>query len=140
MEIKANRLGKFALLAAMTDAEEERVLRASPKAMNGYRLAITVISGLTSEVKHSFVKAIVSCAIQNGIIEKDSIEAHAVLHAALDALNGVVRQSPAEGSIKMKVAVASDAHWVAVAIYGDSAFLPLTNHERASMSLMHLRS
>ena len=140
MEINANRLGKFALLAAMTDEEEERILRASPKACNGYRLAITVVSGLSSEVKQTFVKAVIACALQNRIIEKNSIEAHAVVHAAVDALNGIVQHGPANASIKMKVAVASDAHWVAVAIYGDSAFLPLTNHERASMSLMHLRS
>lgn len=138
MEINAKRLGKFALLAAMTDEEEERALRASPKALNGYRLAITVVSGLSSEVKQTFVKSVIACALQNRIIEKNSGEAHAVVHAAVDALNGIVQHGPA-ASLKLKVAVASDGHWVAVAIYGDSAFLPLTNHERASMSLMHLR-
>ena len=103
------------------------------------RLAVTVVSGLTGEIKGSFTKAIVGCSLQNGLVRKSSGQIHAVIHASLDALEGIIKQVPSEASMKLKVAIVTDEDWVAVAVYGDSAFYPITNHERCSLGVMHLR-
>ena len=139
--LKTDRLGKFALLAAMTDENEEAILKESLTGPEpAFRLAITFVTGLSNDIKRTFVKNVVNCAIQKGIIRRNGVEAHAVVHAALDALDGLTHHLAADSSLKIKVAIGSDSHWVAVALYGDSAFLPLTNHERASLSVMHLGS
>lgn len=140
MEIKNNRIGRLALMAAMSDETEERELK---KEINtdstGYQLAITIITGLSSDVKKSFCKSIVGCSLQNEIISKSPTQVHAVLHASLDALTGVIHSVPAEASLKLKVGIVANNHWIAVAIYGDSAFYPITNHERCGLGVMNLR-
>lgn len=139
MVINYHRIGKIALLAAMSDDDEERQLKQEINVPSSeYKLAVTVISGLTSDIKKTFVKSIVGCALHNNIIKKIGIQIHAVLHASLDAMTGVVHQVPAEASLKLKVGIATDGQWIAVAIYGDSAFYPITNHERSALGVMHL--
>ena len=138
MDFSLNRLGKVAVLAALSDEEEEKKLKEEVNNGSDYRVACTLISGLSSEIKKNFVKSIVGCALQNGLIKKSGEEIHAVLHAALDAFNGISHLVPAEASMKMKIGIASDNKWIAVAMYGDSAFYPLTNHERCALSMMHL--
>ena len=140
MEMGLQRIGKIAMLAAMSDEkEEERIKKEVSENMNEYRLAVTFISGLSTDISKSFVKSIVGCALQNNVIRKSGTQIHAVLHAALDSLKGVIHQVPAEASLKLKVGIVSNQDWVAVAIYGDSAFYPITNHERSALSMMHLR-
>ncbi len=138
MEIKLSRLGRVAILASLTDEAEEPEIKLQ-MANSGYKLAITFVSGLSNEIRTSFVKAVIACAVKNEIIEKTPGQIHAVLHAALDAFTGVVHAVPADASLKLKVAIVTDTNWVAVAIYGDSAFYPLTNHERSGLGVMHLR-
>jgi hut operon positive regulatory protein len=137
MEFSLDRLGKVAVLAALTDGQEEAVIK-SEVGPAGYRLAITFVSGMSTDIKTSFVKSIIGCAVQNGIIQKTPGQIHAVVHAALDAFTGVLHAVPADASLKLKVAIVSNETWIAVAIYGDSAFYPLTNHERCALGVMHL--
>lgn len=139
MDLKLNRIGKIAIMASITDKEEEKLMKEFVKGYDmEYKLAVTFVSGLTSEIKGSFIKSIVGCALQNGIIEKNGTKIHSLVHAGIDALAGVLNSTPAEGSLKLKVALVSDKEWLAVAVYGDSAFYPLTNHERACLGVMHL--
>jgi len=140
MELIPDRIGKLAVITAMSSNAEEGVLKQqAAESYPDWRMAVTVITGLSSDIKSSFVKSIVGCALQNSIVRKTGGQIHAVLHAALDALSGVVHQVPAEASLKLKVCIVTDSDWVAVAIYGDSAFYPITNHERCSLGVMHLR-
>lgn len=138
ISMKLSRLGKITMLASLTDDEEEKIIKELVKD-NDIKLAITVVAGLVSTIKETFVKSIIGCALQNNIIRKNPVEIHGIVHASLDALTGVIHQVPVDASIKIKVAIGSDGHWVAVALYGDSAFYPLTNHERGSLSLMHIK-
>ena len=139
MDLDYNRIGKLALMVAMTDEKEEAVIKEYVKKnYSNYKLAVTFVSGRTSEVKNSFLKSIVGCAIQNEIIEKSGKRIHSLVHAGIDALAGITHSAAIEGSLKLKVVLVSDPDWLAVAIYGDSAFYPLTNHERACLGVMHL--
>jgi hut operon positive regulator len=137
MEFGLDRLGKVAVLAAITDEQEEAAIKAKVGSA-GYKLAITFVAGMSTDIKTSFVKSIIGCAVQNGIIQKTPGQIHAVVHAALDAFTGVLHAVPADASLKLKVAIVSNETWIAVAIYGDSAFYPLTNHERCALGVMHL--
>ncbi len=139
MIINYDRIGKIALIAAMSDEDGEKRLKEEiNKSSSKYKLAVTFVSGITSDIKKTFVKSIVGCSLHNGIIMKTSGQIHAVLHAALDAAGGAIYQVPAESSLKIKVAIVSDGQWVAVGVYGESAFYPITNHERSGLGVMHL--
>lgn len=138
MELKLSRLGRTAILASLTDEAEELAMKQLVQ-QSPFRLAITFVSGLSNEIRATFVKSVINCAVQNGIIQKSPGQIHAVVHAALDAYTGVVHAVPADASLKIKVAIVTDGMWVAVAVYGDSAFYHMTNHERSGLGVMHLR-
>ncbi len=135
--MKLERIGKIAMLLALSDEEEGMAIKEKFKNSN-IKVAVTVVAGIASRVKESFVKSVMGCVFQNNIIEKNSVLAHGVVNASLDSLQGVLHQVPANASIRMKIGIATDGNWIAVALYGDSAFYPLTNHERGSLSIMHL--
>ena len=139
MDLKANRLGKIALLAAISDEEEGQLFKeAILKRGENIKLAVTVISGMTSSIKQTFAKSIVSCALQNEIIEKKAPQIHGLIHAGMDAFSGAFTNSSISGSVKLKVSIVSNGAWIAVAVYGDSAFYPMTNHEQCCLGVMHL--
>ncbi|MBC7332712.1 MAG: HutP family protein, partial [Synergistetes bacterium] len=45
---------------------------------------------------------------------------------------------PLSNSLLLKVAVVSDGRWIAVCMFGESAFHVLTNHRRIGLGVMHL--
>lgn len=139
MDIACDRIGKTALMAAMTSQEEEAFMKEHLEAQApGMKLAVTFLAGLTTDVRRKFVQAIISCALQNGLIPKEGGTVHAVMHASLEAFDHVSSHIPADASLKMKAAIVTDGKWIAVALYGDSAVQPVTNHERAALGIMHL--
>ncbi|MEN3931610.1 HutP family protein [Microvirga sp. W0021] len=140
MEIKLTRIGKIAILAALSDESEEETIKADVLAgNNNIRLAVTFISGTRGKINETFTRNILNAAIQNNVIRKTPGQMHAVLHAALEALQGVTPQTTSvSSSVKVKVAICTDGVWLAVAAYGDSAVSPFTNHERCGFGIMHL--
>ena len=139
MELTCDRVGKLALMAAMTNPNEELLLKECLDSIAPqFKLAITFISGLSSEIRKSFVRSVIACALENSIIKKTETTIHGLMHAALEAFEHVFSNIPAEASLKMKVAITTNEKWIAVAIYGDSAISNHTNHERAALGIMHL--
>lgn len=142
MEIAASRIGKLAILAAISSDEEEvRIKERIKERLDGdpnLKLTITYISGRKTEVEKIFVRSIVSAAIKCHTIPEKPGPVHAVIHAGLEAWHGLTSAVVGSVSLKMKVAITSDGHWLAVAVYGDSAMSTLTNHERMGFGVMHL--
>ncbi len=138
MQIEADRIGKLALLAAMTTRDEEEILKTfvSEKCQN-FKLAVTFISGSRDKVMETVTKSAVGCALQNNIVRANGVEIHAVMHATLEAIGGITNHL-IDANLKLKMSIVSDGKWVAVALYGDSAIHPLTNHERAGLGVMNL--
>ena len=58
--------------------------------------------------------------------------------ASLEAITGITNHILFDAALKLKMAIVSDGKWVAVALYGDSAIHPITNHERAGLGIMHI--
>ncbi|HPX62330.1 MAG TPA: HutP family protein [Deltaproteobacteria bacterium] len=139
INVKIKRIGKIALIAAASDAAEEEAIKALVNgADNDQKIAVTFVSGLTGDIKKNFIKSLIGCAIQNELIEKKDTQIHSIVHAGLDALRGIITDLGTDISLKMKVAIVRDKSWVAVALYGDSAYSAYTNHERAALGLMHI--
>lgn len=138
MEICPDRLGKIAILAAMSSREEEDVIKRQAEAIPDARLSVTFVAGMRTELAKVFVKSVVNSALQGKVVPRTPSTVHGVIHAAIEASHGLLFNSLAETSVKYKVAVAANRHWVAVAVYGESAFMPETNHERMGFGMMHL--
>lgn len=138
MQIEPDRIGKLAMLAAMTNREEEDQLKAWVSENNpNLKLAVTFISGTRNKIMDTITKSAVGCALQNNVVHANGVEIHAVMHATLEAISGITNHL-IDASLKLKMSIVSDGHWVAVALYGDSAIHPLTNHERAGLGIMNL--
>ncbi|MTI16844.1 transcriptional regulator [Rhodobacteraceae bacterium RKSG542] len=138
MYVFPDKIGKVALMAAMTSKEEEGEFKAWLAQTQEYKIGITVVSGCKSQVSKSFVKSMINCAVQNEVIHHCTGHIHAAIHAGLECLKGLTSDVAAESSLKLKVAVVSDKKWICVVAYGVSAYHPLTNHERVGMGFMHI--
>lgn len=140
VEIEADRLGKAAMLIAMSSKQEEEAIRASLEKAGKLKVAVSWISGLKSEISRTFSRSIVNTALKAQIIQETPDSVHALIHAGIEALGGLVPAVTADSSLKVKVVIALNSSWIAVAAYGDSAFMPETNHERLGLGIMHLSS
>lgn len=140
VEIEADRLGKTAMLIAMSSKQEEEAIRKALGQSGQLKIAVTWISGLKSEINRTFSRSVVSAALKAEVIRETSDSVHALIHAGIEALAGLVPSVTADSSLKVKVVVAVNSSWLAVAAYGDSAFMPTTNHERLGLGIMHLSS
>jgi hut operon positive regulator len=132
------RIGKIAMLTAMSDEEEEHVLKQAVAGRSDIKLAVTVVSGMTNKIKAGYTQSILNAALAGGVIKKNAAQIHALIHAGLEALQTMTPHNSVSSSIKMKVAIVSDGKWVIIAAYGDSAFSSFTNHERGGLGIMHL--
>ena len=102
------------------------------------KIAVTYVSGALSYVQKNFVKTLVGSALHGGMVQKNSSQIHAVIHAGLETMRGITLLVAGKSQLKIKVAIAQDSKWLVVAAYGESAFHPETNHERMGFGIMHL--
>ncbi len=138
LELTANRIGKVAVMLSMTSNDEEMAFKARISAETSYKFSVIWVSGRKTEINKTFPRAILNAALKNQTIEDRPGATHALIHAGLEALGGLVPSIPGDSSLKVKVVIMADIHWVVVAAYGESAFLPETNHERIGLGVMHL--
>jgi len=138
MEVVADRIGKAAIMAAISSREEEELIKEQILSHPTWKVGITYVTGRRSEIEKGFVKSIVACALNAQVVRNRPGEIHGVIHAGLECLNGVSSSVVAESNLKLKVALVADGHWVAVAAHGESAFHPITNHERIGFGVMHI--
>ena len=69
MEITTDRIGKLAMLAAMTSREEEEKLKEFVlKNYPQFKMAVTFISGTKNRITETITKSAVGCALQNEIV------------------------------------------------------------------------
>lgn len=134
----STRIGKIALLTAMSNEEEEVIIKEAIARRGGIRVAVTFVSGMTNKINVTYAKSILNAAIAGEVIKKTPNQVHAVLHASLEAFQAMTPRTSVSTSIKTKVAIVTDDKWVAVAAYGDSAFSAFTNHERGGLGVMHM--
>lgn len=132
--------GTAAMLLALTRSMTDEDLVKSMVAKRGYRYVVTEVGGRStlSEFQEKTTKAVMGACLNSGMVKKTPSHIHALLHALEEAKKGVLVNATSSTSLAMKIAIVRDSQWVAVAMFGDSAIHPITNHERAGMGVMHL--
>ncbi len=134
-ESKAGRAAL--LLAATTSPVEETRLREQLQQW-GWRAVATEVGGLAGDLPQKITRAVVGAALNANVVEKRSGEMHALMHAALEAMNGFMSTSMLEASIGAKIAIVRNGAWLAVAVMGDSAYHAVAHHERCGLGIMHV--
>lgn len=132
------RIGKIAIILALTSDEEEEKTLKDKYEKTGYRCAVTGTGGEVQNLAKKINNAVIGACFNNNIIEKTPVEIHSVIHATLEAKQGLFMEAPSGASFVGKIAIIRKDNWLAVAIYGRSAMHFLTNHERIGLGIMHL--
>lgn len=132
--------GTAAMLLALTRSMNDEEWAKKMVAQRGFRYVVTEVGGRSTlaEFQERTTKAVMGACLNSGLVKKTTPQIHALLHALEEAKRGVLVNASSSTSLAMKIAVVRDSSWIAVAMFGDSAIHPITNHERAGMGVMHL--
>lgn len=133
-----SQVGRAALLLASTTTSEEEASLNKQILEAGWRAVATEVGGLAGDLPQKITRALVGAALNSGVIEKKSGEMHALMHAALEAMNSFISVSLLEASIGAKIGIVRNRLWVSVAVVGDSAYHAVAHHERCGLGVMHL--
>lgn len=132
--------GAAAMMLAITQTlyDEERMKQLIAK--SGFKAVVTEVGGKTSfyDFNEKINRAVIGASLNSGVIEKEASNVHALIHATEEAKRGILVSVSTSASMALKIAVARDEHWIAVAIFGKSALHYMTNHERAGLGIMHI--
>ncbi|MDK2872147.1 MAG: hypothetical protein PWQ16_1499 [bacterium] len=127
-----------AVLLAISKSREEEALIKGVLSSLGLRACVFEIGGINDELRPKLGIQTVTNCLKHGVIRQVKSDVHAVIHAVLEAERGLLMDAPLSSSLLLKVAVVSDGRWVAVCMFGESAFHVLTNHRRIGLGVMHL--
>lgn len=140
LENSVNSSGTAAMLLALTQTiyDEEKVKQIVAK--NGFKAVVTEVGGRTSfdDFNEKINRAVIGASLNSGIIQKTTNDIHALIHATEEAKKGILVSVSTSANLAMKIAVASDDTWIAVALFGKSALHYMTNHDRAGLGVMHI--
>lgn len=136
--LQKKTLGRSAILLAMAQdrAEEDKIK--DWLASCGYNAVATEVAGSLEDFKQKVIKNSLTAAVNTKIIKDEPRQQHALVHAVMEATNGVLVSHLANPSLKIKVGIVADKKWVAVAFFGYAALSIPTNHERVGLGIMHL--
>lgn len=133
-------VGMAAMLLALTRTMQDEDAVKKTLTAQGFRFVVTEVGGTSanSDFQTKTTKAVIGACMNTGLIAKSPTNYHALLHATDEAKRGIMVNVASSTSVAVKIAVVRDEKWVAVALFGESALHPLTNHERAGLGIMHL--
>lgn len=133
-----SQVGRAALLlSCTTDKQSEEKLKTCLNA-EGWKAVATEVGGIASDLPQKITRALVGAALNAGVVDKKPREMHALMHAALEAINGFISLGTLEASIGAKLAIVRNSGWIAVSMVGDTAYHAVAHHERCGLGVMHI--
>lgn len=132
---------RAAILLALTETrEDEEELKKSLSELFDIRCAVTGLGGTVTNLGNSgrLLNSVMSTAINTGTLPKEARMIHALIHATSEASNSVFTHTNSNASLALKIGLATNFEWLAVAIYGQSSLHPLSEHARVGLGVMHL--
>ncbi|MCR4442535.1 MAG: HutP family protein [Peptococcaceae bacterium] len=137
-EEKLHSIGKKALFLALTSSKPEEDALKKRLFEEGYSCAVTGAGGNVTEMKQKIVSAVIGACLNNNVINKQPEEMHALIHACIEAKEGMLLGAPSSSNMAVKIAAVRYEKWLAVAIYGHFAMHTMTNHETSGLGIMHI--
>lgn len=140
LDSSINSAGTAAMLLALTQSlfDEEAAKKLVSK--NGFKAVVTEVGGRTSfdDFNEKINRAVIGASLNSGIIQKTGNHIHALIHATEEAKKGILVSVSTSANLAVKISVARDENWIAVAVFGKSALHYMTNHDRAGLGVMHI--
>lgn len=133
-----SQVGRAALLLAATTSNEAEQKFKDDLSSMGWRSVATEVGGLVGDLPPKITRALVGASLNAGVVEKKRNEMHALMHAALEALEGFLTTGMLEASIGAKIAIVRNSRWISVAVMGDTAYHAVAHHERCGLGVMHI--
>lgn len=133
-----SQIGRTALLLAATTSSESENRLKKELASLGWRSVATEVGGLAGDLPQKITRALVGASLNAEVVEKTRSEMHALMHAALEALEGFLPMGMLEASVGAKIAIVRNNRWIAVAVMGDTAYHAVAHHERCGLGVMHI--
>lgn len=133
-----SQIGRTALLLAATTTSESENRMKKELASLGWRSVATEVGGLAGDLPQKITRALVGASLNAEVVEKTRSEMHALMHAALEALEGFLPIGMLEASVGAKIAIVRNNRWIAVAVMGDTAYHAVAHHERCGLGVMHI--
>lgn len=133
-----NQAGRAALLLASTTTSEAESVFKRELASLGWKSVATEVGGLAGDLPQKITRALVGASLNAGVVEKKRNEMHALMHAALEALDGFLAVGMLEASVGAKIAIVRNSRWISVAVMGDTAYHAVAHHERCGLGVMHI--
>jgi hut operon positive regulator len=141
-------IGQVAVLTALGEEEVRKSLALKARA-NGYIVCLGRVGSMDSQ---KVVAAIETAAVREGLTRPEYPEEHALYHAIIEALQGVLRGNMVLSGLHRtvglrfsvvrgprSVSVSSHGEWVAVGLYGTiGAPLKGNEHEVVGLGMSHL--
>lgn len=133
-------VGYCAMRLAMTRSiYEENTVKNELAKSKDFQFVVTEVGGSSKkDFQEKMSRSILGAALNAGLIQKLPHEVHALFHAAEEAKRGTLVNISSDVHLALKVAIVRREHWIAVAIFGDSAIHPITCHERCGLGVMNL--
>jgi len=133
-----SQVGRAALLLAATTSNETECVFKKELSSMGWRSVATEVGGLAGDLPQKITRALVGASLNAGVVEKKRNEMHALMHAALEALDGFLVVGMLEASVGAKIAIVRNTKWISVAVMGDTASHAVAHHERCGLGVMHI--
>ena len=125
------------LAITCTIAEEDEVKKAYLR--EGWKVVVTEVGGKSSrDFQEKINRAVIGASLNGSVIEKQPHEMHALMHACEEAKRGVFVNVASDTDLALKVAIVRKQHWLAIAMFGDSAIHPMSSHERCGLGVMNI--
>lgn len=133
-------VGGAAMLLALTQTISDEDAAKAMVAKTGNKAVVTEVGGKASQAdfKEKVNRAVLGASLNSGVIEKNSNDIHALIHATEEAKNGMMASVSSSADLALKIAIVRGDGWIAVAIFGKSALHYMTNHDRAGLGIMHI--
>lgn len=132
-------IGYRAMRLAITRTIAEENEMKSKLQSDLWKVVVTEVGGRSSkDFQEKINRAVMGASLNSGVIEKQSHEIHALLHACEEAKRGVFINVASDTDLALKVAIVRRKHWIAVAIFGNSAIHPMSSHERCGLGVMNI--
>ena len=131
-------VGRAALQLALALSDEEEKSLKEQYTQDGFLCAVTKTKGDVEAISQSIKNSAIDLAVKEGLIKNVEHEIHAVLHAALEAREGLVIKTATGAGLDLRIGVVRRENWVAVAVYGFSGLHSYAYHERAGLGVMNV--
>ena len=133
-----SQVGRAALLLAATTTSDSENRMKKDLTSIGWKSVATEVGGLAGDLPQKITRALVGASLNAEVVEKTRNEMHALMHAALEALEGFLAVGMLEASVGAKIAIVRNSRWIAVAVMGDTAYHAVAHHERCGLGVMHI--